>query len=356
MLKCDVIPPSRLGTTELTAWLQMLEATPHLQRAFFTPTFARACEAAGFRVRVGVLHEGGRLRGFLPFQFNSPWHAGIGLAERVGGEMSDNAGLIAEPDFVSDPVALLRSCGVNRLFVTHLAEGQEVFGLTAKERRIGHRIDLAKGSAAYFAMLASERRDFVQDTERRLRRAEREYGEVRFIDKLRPKPATVMELIARKRAQYLRSGAADIFTDPRRLRLIDELLAADAPDCRPLFTTMFAGRRWLAGHFGLIHRDVLSYWFPVYDPAAKQVSPGRLLLWRTLQSADALGLRMIDRGEGDNQAKRDFSTGTSRFGRVDWSSGAVRARVGGLCQAIGWRLAARRKAQVGGREGVSASV
>jgi hypothetical protein len=64
--------------------------------------------------------------------------------------------------------------------------------------------------------------------------------------------------------------------------------------------------RWLAGHFGLIHRDVLSYWFPVYDPAAKEVSPGRLLLWRTLQSADALGLRMIDRGEGDNQAKRDF--------------------------------------------------
>ena len=53
-----------------------------------------------------------------------------------------------------------------------------------------------------------------------------------------------------------------------------------------------AGGRVLARHFGLLHAGVLSYWFPVYDPEASKVSPGRLLLWHTLRAADAHGIQV----------------------------------------------------------------
>ena len=220
MLKGDVVLPSQLGATELAAWTRMQAASSQLQRAFFTPAFGRACEAAGYRVRVGVLQEAGALRGFFPFQFDSFWTARLGLAERVGGSLCDDAGLIAEPDFITDPVMLLRCCGLGRLFVTHLVQGQEAFGLVSESYDTGHQVDLAEGSEVYFAGLTAERRGFVMDTDRRRRRAERDYGSLRFTFDLQPDPTAIADVIVRKREQYRRTGVPDIFADPRRLLLI----------------------------------------------------------------------------------------------------------------------------------------
>jgi CelD/BcsL family acetyltransferase involved in cellulose biosynthesis len=344
MLKAELLPPAALGAGELRTWTAWLAENPALQRAFFAPGFARAAATASGLARVAVLHEGGTIRAFLPFQFRSRWHARVGLAERIGGDLCDNAGLIAAAGFTIAPAALLRLCRLGSLFLTHLAEGQEAFGLTAGEWRIGHRIDLAGGWSAYLAGLNAARRGFVADTERRLRRAERDYGALAFSIETAPGWAAVAPLIAAKRAQYRRTGVADGFEDPARLRLIEALLAAPSPECRPLLTTLAAGGRVLAQHLGLRCGGALSYWFPVYDPAAQKISPGRLLLWRTLEAAAELGLSLIDRGEGDSEAKRDFSTGTARFGVAHWTSGTWRATAARVWQAAVWRLAQRHRA------------
>lgn len=338
MLKAEVLAPSRLGPAELQAWSQMVAATPHLQRAFFSHGFARACEMAHGLAHVGVLHESGAIRGFLPFQFRTPWHARLRLAERIGGELCDNAGLVAQSGFRIDPAILLRCCRLGGLFISHLPEEQEAFGLTAMAGRIGHHIDLSAGSAHYFAALAASRKSFVQDTERRLRRAARDYGPLVFTYVVRPERDAVLRLIEDKRQQYRRTGASDVFADPHRLRLIEVLLDLPASDCELVLTTLAAGERVLARHLGLLHAGVLSYWFPVYDTEAQKVSPGRLLLWHTIQQADTHGIRLVDRGEGDSEAKRDFSTGTTRFGQAYFSAGTPRAGLARLWQAAEWRL------------------
>lgn len=341
MLKADILPPMALGAAERAAWDGLLAATPHLQRGFFTPGFAMACEAAGFRARVALLHEGGHIRAILPFQFRSVWHAGLGLAERIGGSMSDHAGLVAAPGFRIAPNRLLRLCRLGGFALTHLAEPQQEFGLTAERWRIGHRIDLPDGAEDYFATLAADRKPFVNDTGRRLRRAAKDYGAIAFTATACPAEEAVLAVVAAKRAQYARTGAADSFGDPRRIALLRSLAATPAEDCRLLLTELRAGERVLARHVGLLHAGVLSYWFPVYDPEAQKVSPGRLLLWHTIQDADRLGIRMIDRGEGDTEAKRDFSTGTTRFGEAYWNSGTAGGGFARILQAAEWRLQLR---------------
>jgi CelD/BcsL family acetyltransferase involved in cellulose biosynthesis len=316
----------------------MTTATPHLQRAFFSPGFAKACEAAQPHVHVGLLHEGGRIRGFLPFQFRTSWHAHLRLAERIGGELSDHSGLVAQDGFQVDPSALLRCCGLGGLFLSHLPEGQEGFGITAAGWRIGHRIDLSGGSAGYFAALAEARKAFVQDTERRLRRAARDYGPLAFEFTVRPHCEAAARLIADKRQQYRRTGATDVFADGWQLRLVEALADLQATNCELVLTTLTAGDRVLARHLGLLHAGVLSYWFPVYDVEAQKVSPGRLLLWHTIMQSDSHGIRLIDRGEGDSEAKRDFSTGTARFGQAYLSAGTLRAGLAKLWQSAEWRL------------------
>ncbi len=338
LVKAELMPPSALGESERAAWRAMAAAAPDTRRAFFAPGFARACETAHGRARVAVLHEGGALRGFLPLQFATGWHRAAGLAERIGGELNDAAGLVALAGVQVNPRALLRQAGIGALFITHLTEGQAARGLASEAEEIGHVIGLSGGGAAYHAALDAE---FQRDTARRLRRAEREFGPLRFEFDPHPDAAAALALIGRKRAQYARTGAADPFAVPGPLRLIAALCDASAPDCQPTLARLWAGERVLAAHFGLLCHGVLSYWFPVYDPAAEKVSPGRLLLWHLTGQAEACGITLIDRGAGDNPAKRDFSTGTRRFGTANLAAGGMRGGIARLAQAAQWRLAAR---------------
>jgi CelD/BcsL family acetyltransferase involved in cellulose biosynthesis len=334
----EVKPPAALDAAEREAWRSFQAATPSLARAFFAPSFAVACGRAWPDARVAVIREKGEIAAFFPFQFAGPWHRRLGLAERIGGAMSDHSGIVARPGFRIAPGELLRLCGIGALFIDHLSEGQAAFGLAAEESETGHLIDLANGPDAYLTALTAADRRFVADTERRLRRLEKDFGAVRFAITDRPAWDDVAAVIAAKRAQYERTGAGDVFAAPERVALLRALVEEREDDCLPLLATLSAGERVLARHLGLLHAGCLSYWFPVYDPAARAVSPGRILLWQTILAAGRHGIVLIDRGAGDSQAKRDFSTREQRFGRAMWQAGGLRAFGARALQSLAWRF------------------
>lgn len=337
-LAAEVKLPSQLTAEERTAWLGFMERMPSLQRAFFTPAFAEACEQTHGRARVAVLRQGGETVGFFPFQYETRWHQRIGLAERIGGALCDNAGVVGRTGLRLAPNDLLRLCGIGRIFITELGEEQAAFGLTVADWRVGHGIELPDGSAAYFAGLLAANKTFVLDTERKLRRLERDYGPAEYSLIRTPSIGEVTALIAAKRTQYARNAVGDPFNDPAHLRLVETLATCTDPTCVPVLNTLSAGGRVLAQHFGLLHSGVLSYWFPVYDPEASKVSPGRLLLWHMIHAADMSGIRLIDLGEGDTQLKRDFSTAKELFGRAVWHAGGWRGMLARGYQKLTWML------------------
>ena len=342
-LRADVVRPSALSAAELLQWQHMQAQSPSLRRAFLTPTFAQACERANGRAYVAILHEGGSIRGFFPFQFHSYWHQRLGVAERIGGGLCDAAGLIAGPDLRISSSSLMQLCRLKSLFITHLIEDQAHFGLDAAWSRTGYVIDIPLGPQAYFATLAERGRDFIRNTERRLRRAERDYGELRMVRLEQIPPPMIADLIAQKRAQYQRTVADDVLALSANVRLIGALNEAPAPECRLILNRLEAGNRLLAQHLVPQYHDVLSYWFPVYDPQMRDVSPGRLLLWHTIQRATQDGIKFIDRGEGDAPHKRELATGTTRYGSARWSAAGVRPLVARAYQALEWRLQDRRQ-------------
>jgi CelD/BcsL family acetyltransferase involved in cellulose biosynthesis len=321
----------------------MVKADPELHRAFFAPGFALACEMAHGRAWVGVLHEGGRVCGFFPFQFASNWHAKLRLAEGLGGGFADNTGLIAEAGFRIAPSALLRLCRLGQLFIAELSEAQHGFGLDASEWRDGYLIELVGGSDGYLAALASRHRDWVQNTRRKQRKVAREIGPLHLRRESRPSAAALAPLIMAKREQYRRTGAPDPFVLPHRLRLLEAVSSRTEPDCAAELATLFAGERVIAQHLGLTCHGVLSWWFPVYNPDLGKFSPGRLLLWQMIADAETSGLRAIDCGEGNQDYKRLFSTHRVRYGRANWSAGTWRTVVARAWQIAEWRLGRRRR-------------
>lgn len=337
-LAASVKAPSQLDDAEIAAWHAFMAATPELGRASLSPRFARACEQAHGRARVAVLRDDAGICAFLPFQYRSIGHAACGAAEPIGGDLADHAGIIARPGFTIAPTALLRLSGLGSLFLRQLSPGQAAFGLASAPARIGHVIDLSEGPEAYFAALAKRDRAFFQDTERRARRLEKEFGEVTFSITPAPSADEVEALIAAKRAQFDRTGVGDPLAPEASRRLLLALARDGGAECRLVLTRLSAGERILARHLGLMCGPTLSYWFPVYDPEARRVSPGRMLLWHTIRAAASQGITLIDRGGGDSQAKRDFSTGTVEFGIAHYIAPGMRGHLARAWQSAAWRF------------------
>lgn len=338
-LHSEVKRPSELTAAERADWAQIQEQTPHLHRAFFSYGFAVACEQATGLARVALIRDrSDAVVAVLPFQFANAWSGRVGMAERIGGDLSDNCGLIAQPGFRISPSRLMKLSGVGGLFFDHLSEGQEVFGLSPAESRVGYIIEISNGPAAYFEFLNSRNKKFVFDTKRLLKRLEKEFGEAEFTMSTSPDWSEVESVILNKREQYRKTKVEDPFLEQKNLKLIHFLVSGKHKDCLPTLTKLTAGGKVLAQHFGLLYRDCLSYWFPVYDSDAQRVAPGRMLVWYNLMMADQYGIGLIDCGEGDNQWKREFSTRPFHYGRLNMRAGGWRGHIAHGWQALAWRM------------------
>jgi CelD/BcsL family acetyltransferase involved in cellulose biosynthesis len=104
-----------------------------------------------------------------------------------------------------------------------------------------------------------------------------------------------------------------------------------------VISSLEAGGRLLAAHFGLRRGPILHYWFPVYDPALARYGPGRLLLAAIIEAAPLHGISRIERGVGTTQAKRDFANAEVTYGRGLLLAGGLRSTLTRSLLAAHWR-------------------
>jgi CelD/BcsL family acetyltransferase involved in cellulose biosynthesis len=327
----EILRGAELGAGELSLWRTWRAPDPALHSPFLSPGYTLAVASVHPGARIAVLARGGRILAFLPYQHPSAPSRLLGHAEPIGGAMTDAVGAIAAPEFEADGAELLRATGLNAFLFTHLVPGQRRNGLRAERTDRGLAINLAAGRAAYWNWLRRRRPHVAAEIERRERRAEEELGPLSFrFDCDDPLPA-LERLIAMKSAQYRRTGSPNVLAAPWRTALLRRLASPDARDCVGVLSTLEAGGRLLAAHFGLLDGSVLHCWFPVYDVEFARFSPGRLLLARMIDAAADRDLVRIERGVGTAPAKTDFANEDIAFGR-------------GLLLAHGWRAAAIRAA------------
>jgi CelD/BcsL family acetyltransferase involved in cellulose biosynthesis len=342
-MACRVVHPSELDETDRAAWRDLARAHQRSGGAFLTWRYADAVGRVDPRVRVAVLRTADGKRGYFAFQPKRGLLGRLGVAERVGGHLSDYFGLVADPGFRCSAVALLRACGVGALEFSHLDETQAQLGLVGESPRTGLRIDLPAGGDAHLAELRRRKKSFVREADRRLRRLAEQVGPVRLEIDLRDRSDTLDTLIQAKLAQYARTGQGEgaVLGQAWAQRLIRTLYASTDPDCRAQLSALYAGDTWVAMHVGLRAGSVLHYWFPVYNHALAAYGPGRLLLQMTIAASREAGIDCIDRGEGDNATKREYATSEHLYYRGLWVRPGPAGLIGGLAQRMHWRIGAR---------------
>lgn len=321
-----VLTPDRLSTAHIAAWQALQRATPDLASPFLSPEFTRAVGRHRPTARVAVLEAGDVPVGFFPYE-----HHRLGLGLPIGSGLCDVQGLVHAPGLDWDVRALLRACGLCLWRYDHLTTSQRPFDSGVVRRSTSPVIDLTSGYEVYAAALRNGSSARARQLDAKERRLTRSLGEPRLVFE-ETAPERLETLMRWKSAQYRAKGQVDLFAKPPVVALLQALMRTRSATCTGTLSTLYAGDRPVAMHFGLRSARVLQYWFPAYDPEAARFSPGILLLLRMAQAAAALGIEHLDLGKGDERYKQEMKTGDLPLGEG--------------CVTLGTLPAALRRAQM----------
>jgi len=295
-----VVTARELSGDLRTLWSSIRAGRPDLASPYFTCEYVAAAGSCRRGVRIGVVEDGGRPIGFLPFELQR-----FGLGGPVGGRMSDFQAPIVPAGLALEPARLVARCGLRLLRFDHLLADAAGFERCAEVTAGSPVVDLSRGFADYYAARPSTARiDRVVEKARRLRRVHRD---VRFEFDCRD-DAVLDQVIAWKRQQCRRTGVVDFLARAENVELLRAIHRCRTLEFGGQLSVLHADGRIAAAHFGMRSRDTLHYWFPGYEPDFGTFSPGLVLLLELVKAAAAAGLLRLDFGKGEEPYKRSFCT------------------------------------------------
>jgi CelD/BcsL family acetyltransferase involved in cellulose biosynthesis len=303
-MKIHHIAGHELDEDLIRQWAALQQAEPLFESAFFHPEFTRAVAAAKPNVELGVVEDGGRALAFFPFERLSR-HVGV----PSGGSLSDYHGVIQGRNLDSgfDPLALLRACRLDCWDFDHMPAAQTLIPNAPRRRFDSPQIDLSQGYEAYVRDKRASGSQLIERIEYLERRLAREVGPVRFVaEDADEQPFE--RVLQWKSAQYIRTGQPDIFAAGAAREVLRRLREIRTPRFAGVLSTLRAGDRLIAGHFGLTSGGAAHYWFPSYDVEFARYSPGLILILKFAACSGALGLRSIDLGGGAQPYKLRLAT------------------------------------------------
>ena len=313
-MKISLISAEELDTSLIERWKQIQSSDETLRSPYYTPGFTRLVAQSGQAVQVAVMESNGAIEGFFPFQRLS-----YGRLIPVGGGLNDYHGMIACSGLAVDASSLLKACKGNYFAFNHLPLTQAVFAPFVREHSVSPVLELSGGWDAYVQRLCAVQKTqspgILSTIRASLKRLERDVGPVRF--EMREKSVPVLEELMRLKSEQ-RARTIGSQDDPFALPWVRQLMVnglnLDAPGFEGAFSSMYAGDKLVAMHYGIRSHQTLHSWFPVFDPAYSYYQPGLILLKKIAETGAQEGLTLIDLGRGDAGYKMRFKTAEVSLG------------------------------------------
>jgi CelD/BcsL family acetyltransferase involved in cellulose biosynthesis len=296
-MKATTTLPHELGSDERRLWAQFCE-DKSLESPFLSWEFANALGKTRTDSRVAVVEDDGVVVGFLPFQI-----ASNGRGVPLGASISDAQAFIAPRPWTFDATRLVAEAGMTTWSFDHLVVDQEPFAPFHRSRHRSPFVDLAGGYEAFLGGLRGISKDFLPQVLRRRRKLEREIGPVALEWRSRSFSSDMSALQRWKSEQYRRTAVWDRFAQPWIITALESLGDVDGDGGLGVLSSLRAGDRLAAVHFGLVNSRRFCWWFPTYDPELGSYSPGLILLLELISAAAQRGIDTVDLGRGEHDYK-----------------------------------------------------
>ncbi len=287
----QVIPAQNLTAEQESLWRLFRAANPSLYSPFLAVEFLKSITRSRPNCKVVVIQQAGQDVGYLPFESQGK------SAYPIARQVNDAQAIIALPENKLAWHEVLRGAELE-VYHFHALVGQ----LTDQERpsvfanNRSFMCDLRKPAEGYLKWLKKSSRTIAKQ-QQKTNKLIREVGPLRW-DFDNRDHQLLDRILDLKSAQYRRTNIFDKFSIGWIRQMLHDLLDSQS-SVRGQLSLLWAGERLVSGHYGLRERELLHYWFPVYDPQFEIYSPGTALFVELVRNSEVLGIDKIDYGYGD---------------------------------------------------------
>jgi CelD/BcsL family acetyltransferase involved in cellulose biosynthesis len=205
-----------------------------------------------------------------------------------------------------DGAELLHAAGLRALAVNGLVDPFDLLSNGRQGEGASHRIVLNGDAKAYLDQVRTQSRNGAKNLKRYSARLARDVGDLRLSAPDRD-PVALDRLLAWKSAQLRASGLHDVLAADWVKALMRHLFETPQNAFQGLMISLYAGRRHVAGQFGVRLGGHFHPWIAAMDPELRAYSPGMIFQWRAIEAMPDLDLKIYELGPGGSHWKQMFS-------------------------------------------------
>ena len=296
------------ATKELTeedwsAWAHMRAANPALISPYFHPDYTRQIAKLRKDVKVICHYENGQAQAFLPFQ-------GRRFARPVGSPMSDYHGIVTSAEQVTalSYEDILQNTSIGAM---HFSSAVDLSALRSPQilgQQETAALDINETGDKWRETRDSSYRRHLKSTRRRIRKAEEDIGQRRFVYKSRDIDV-FRQLIDWKVQKFTETGKYNVLSADWTMALIRSLWEQPSENgLRNDMHVLYFGDEIAAIDLGLTDGHVFHSWIVAYNSDFHSYAPGIQLMEGLIDAAPDLGYKRIDLGAGLDGYKKQYST------------------------------------------------
>ena len=313
-MKISAISANDLDDSLIARWKELQKLDPTLNRPFYHPEFTRLVSTVRPEVRIAVIESAGEISAFLPFEIGSKKNiCQVGLA------LNDYHGLIGNLLDELPMHEVLRAVGARYWHFDHMPLAQKSLSPYVSIFSTSPFMQLDGGLEQYHQRLAVFQKvktpGVIASMRKATNRLQRDHGPLRF--EWNERSQDVMnKMMAFKSAQWRRTAGAshDAFSQPWVINLLKNGHALTNHDFCGTLSSLHAGDKLVASHFGFRAGGVLHGSFASFDPELSYYMPGSLLIHQFAEHGPRNGVSLFDMGRGTQDYKMRFATNTVSMG------------------------------------------
>jgi CelD/BcsL family acetyltransferase involved in cellulose biosynthesis len=299
-VRVDVIDVNAMSEELAGRWRALQSLTPDFGSPLVGPDFAKLVARNRPDAKVAIGYEGGKPIAFFAFH-----PARNGYVRGIGSPFCDYQAIVTDPDANIVGEAFLRAAGISSIVFSSLMDPHNQFNKAPLHVVESHRIDCKGNGPAFFEVIRGNNPKWAKNLRRLGHKMERELGPVRMVGNDTSR-ATFDAMMAIKVAQYHHTGVTNVLRPAWVVNMMRELFELGDPDFGGCLISLYAGEKFVAGHFGVRQGDWYHPWIASSCPKSHAYSPGIVFLGEAIRKSQDFGIRVIDLSSGSDHYKSQF--------------------------------------------------
>jgi CelD/BcsL family acetyltransferase involved in cellulose biosynthesis len=299
-VRVDVQKLSDLSDALADRWRALQCLTPDFMTPLVGPNFAQlvARHRPNAKVAIGYIND-------IAVAFFAFHPTANGHARAIGAPFCDYQAIVSDPSVTLNGPDFLAKARIASLSFTSLMDPSGLFDTASMTTVEAYRIDCGGNGALQMDKLRGGNPKWAKNLRRLGHKMTRELGVIKLVGH-DTNQASFDTLMAIKVDQFYRTGITNVLGSKWVKAFMQDLFALRGGDFGGCMISLYAGDKFVAGHFGVRQGDWFHPWIASTCKASHPYSPGIIFMSEMIQQADRLGLRIIDLSEGHSHYKIQF--------------------------------------------------